>query len=41
MPKVTKVMVSLRSIFFNKNDRATQSLDSEAFEGRLPTGRIP
>jgi hypothetical protein len=24
-----------------KNDRSTQSIDSEALEGRLSTGRIP
>jgi hypothetical protein len=36
-----KVMVSLRSIFYYKYDRSTLSLDPEALEGRLSTGRIP
>ena len=43
-------MVSLRSIYFIKNQsfdpivklcRSTVSLDPEALEGRLSTGRIP
>jgi hypothetical protein len=34
-------MVSLRSIFYNKYDRSTQSFDPEVLEGRLSTGRIP
>ena len=34
-------MVSLRSIYFKKIDRSTLSLDPEALEGRLSTGRIP
>jgi hypothetical protein len=36
-----KIMVSLRCIFYYKYDRSTQSLDPEALEGRLSTGRIP
>ena len=31
-------MVSLRSIYYYKNDRSTQSLDPEVLEGRLSTG---
>ncbi len=34
-------MVSLRSIFYFKYDRSTLSVDPEALEGRLSTGRIP
>jgi hypothetical protein len=36
-----KIMVSLRSIFYFKYDRSTLSVDPEALEGRLSTGRIP
>jgi len=31
-------MVSLRSIFYYKYDRSTQSFDPEALDGRLSTG---
>ena len=34
-------MDSLRSILYIKYYRSTQSLDPEALEGRLSTGRIP
>jgi hypothetical protein len=37
---MTKVTVSLRSIFYYKYDRSTLSFDPEALEGRLSTGRI-
>jgi hypothetical protein len=33
-------VVSLRSVLSNIIDRSTQSLDPEALEGRLSTGRI-
>ena len=36
-----KMLVSLCSIFYYKYDRSTLSLDPEALEGRLSTGRIP
>jgi len=36
-----KFMVSLRSIFYYKYDRSTQSFDLEALDRRLSTGRIP
>ena len=36
-----KIMVSLRSIFYYKYDRSTQSFDLEALDRRLSTGRIP
>ncbi len=33
-----KIMVSLRSIFYYKYDRSTQSFDPEVLEGRFSKG---
>ena len=38
MPKMTKIIVSLRSIFYYLMDRSTQSFDPEALDGRFSTG---
>ncbi len=39
MSKMPKIVVSLRSVFFEM-DRSTQPFDPEALEGRLSTERI-